>query len=82
MNDLTGKRYDMLKVLNFVKVTPHYDNVWKCQCDCGKVVERNQSTLENTKRFHSCGCYIKQNLIPGDRERCSKAGKQRAKIKK
>ncbi len=81
MEDLTGKKFDMLEVLEFVKSTNYGDNIWKCKCDCGKITKRNQRTLEDKSHYHSCGCYTKKNLTAGDSNRCRKAGKQRAKVR-
>lgn len=81
MDDLVGKRFDMLEVIEFVERTSYSDNVWKCKCDCGKIINRNQKTLEDATHYHSCGCYSKKYLTAGNSERCSKAGKQRAKVR-
>lgn len=81
MEDLTNKRFGMLEVLEFVENKPRGHRIWKCRCDCGNIVNRYEEGLRRTTHIHSCGCYTKQNLIPGDAERCRKAGKQRAKTR-
>lgn len=81
MEDLTGKRFDMLEVLEFVEHKPHGHRIWKCRCDCGKIVNRYEQGLKDNSHFHSCGCYREQNLTPGNAELCRKAGKQRAKVR-
>ena len=81
MENLVGKRFDMLEVIEFVERTPHRQNIWKCKCDCGKIKNRYEQSLKDTSHYHSCGCYSKKYLIAGDSERCSKAGKQRAKVR-
>lgn len=55
-NDLTGQRFNRLLVL---EPTDKRANdrciIWKCQCDCGNIVEVSSKSLKqnNTK---SCGC--------------------------
>lgn len=80
MEDLTDRKYDMLKAVKFIE-KKRGDFIWECRCDCGKIVNRAQKTLENKKSFHSCGCYESHNLTPGDSARCSKAGKRRAEVR-
>lgn len=50
-NTLKGKKFSMLKVLEYSKGR----GMWKCQCDCGNIVYVGGYSLENglTK---SCGC--------------------------
>ena len=60
LNDLTGKRFGRLVVLN---KTTHNDSIktfWRCKCDCGNEVDICSSSLitGNTK---SCGC-LKREL--------------------
>lgn len=58
--DLTGKRFDKLLVLE--KTDKRQDGgsiVWKCQCDCGKIVEISSKRLINGINV-SCGCYQKE----------------------
>lgn len=57
-NDLTGKRFGKLTVIEY----SHSKNnraMWKCKCDCGKecVVTGRYLTDGDTK---SCGCYVSQ----------------------
>lgn len=35
--DLTGKRYGNLVVVEFVEMAKFSKSIWKCQCDCGNV---------------------------------------------
>lgn len=76
--DLTDERFGMLKVIRYIGRTTYRDHVWECICDCGQVVNRNQSNLLKKDVMHSCGCYSKKNLIPGNTEICRKAGIARA----
>lgn len=55
--DLTGKRFGRLLVLSLNGRNPNFGGlIWKCKCDCGKVVNVLGNSLRNglTK---SCGCY-------------------------
>ena len=75
---LVGQRFGMLEVLRYVRRTEYRDHVWECKCDCGNIVNRNQSNLLKTDKIHSCGCYNQQYLKAGNAESCRKAGIARA----
>lgn len=81
MENLTGKKIDNLEIIRLIGKTPYGDYVYECSCKCGRTVTRNQRALLNNAHFHSCGCYSRQYLTPGDSKRCSIAGKQRAKVR-
>lgn len=78
--DLTGQRFGRLTVIergedyvtpyNYVTGDTYREVRWKCQCDCGNVVEVTSKALRygNTK---SCGCLR--------REVSSKQAKEMAK---
>lgn len=54
--DLTGQRFGRLVALNATeKRMDHGCVVWKCQCDCGNVVEISARRLV-LGRVRSCGC--------------------------
>jgi hypothetical protein len=66
---LIGKKINNLRIIDYVKTikikiknrkSPYSQTVWKCQCDCGKIIELKRSNLisGNTK---SCGCLLKAN---------------------
>ena len=58
--DLTGKKFDKLLVLE--KTNKRQDSgsiVWKCQCECGNVIELSSKRLINHINV-SCGCYQKE----------------------
>lgn len=63
--DLTGKRFGMLTVLEFAESRRGNDGekerFWKCQCDCGNITYVSTNSLKggNTK---SCGCLSGENL--------------------
>lgn len=48
-----GKRYGRLTVLEDSGLRQKYNVLWKCQCDCGNVVNIRSDALGKTK---SCGC--------------------------
>lgn len=68
--DITGQRFGRLVALEPLEERKRKRIVWKCQCDCGKIVNVVSSDLLNGKT-KSCGCY---NL-----ELRQKAGKKRGK---
>jgi len=58
MEDLTGKRFGMLKVFA-LNNKHHFGNAWLCKCDCGNEVILGTSKLlgtKNRKPNKSCGC--------------------------
>jgi hypothetical protein len=56
--DLVGKVFNRLTVLEKSSETCATGSMWKCKCECGKVVavSRNHLVTEHTQ---SCGCYQK-----------------------
>lgn len=50
-----GNKYGKLKVIEFARWSNKRGSVWKCQCDCGNIIEVEGTNLRtgNTK---SCGC--------------------------
>lgn len=57
--DLTGRRFGMLTVLEYV-YTDSGTAKWKCLCDCGNVVYKTTGHLN--AGAVSCGCSRKQDL--------------------
>ena len=65
--DLTGKRFGKLIVLEKTDKKKSRATVWKCQCDCGNLCEKSVSEL-NSGFATSCGCKWRQPAIhEGDR---------------
>ena len=59
--DLTGKRFGRLTVLEFVpNDKPH--SYWKCKCDCGNIVITNAQSLKSADT-KSCGCWQREMTI-------------------
>lgn len=50
--DMTGKRFGRLKVLELVDIRPRK---WRCRCDCGTVCDIQRSNLASGNTT-SCGC--------------------------
>lgn len=61
MKDLTGKKFGMLTVVEFVEVRNNYA-YWRCVCDCG-----NEKTVRGSNlisgQVRSCGCLNRNNHI-------------------
>lgn len=77
MRDLSGQTFGMLKVKEMVVKSPYAKKSYLCECKCGNICTRLESTLLDTKHISSCGCYVIKNLQPGTPELCRKAGLNR-----
>ena len=53
--DLTGRRFGRVTVLEKAGVTSYRAAIWRCRCDCGTVFEAFGSNLK-AGRTKSCGC--------------------------
>lgn len=53
--DLTGQRYGKLVCLYRVENDNYGRSKWRCQCDCGKVIDTSSNYLR-TGSVSSCGC--------------------------
>lgn len=64
MENLIGKKFGMLKVVEFSHKEKNsrgsYKYYWVCECKCGNVVTRRSDGLKLKDRIVSCGCYGKQ----------------------
>lgn len=58
--DLTGKRFGRLFVLEQDGISPHGNLRWRCKCDCGNVVTVDGGNL---KRAMSCGCLNQEHRL-------------------
>ena len=56
IEDLTGKKYNMLTVVSMQQSNPV---IWKCLCDCGNYTYVRTSNLKQGK-VKSCGCLHKR----------------------
>lgn len=59
MVDLTGKKFNRLEVLRFVKTDKYYNSYWLCKCECGKQLIVTAGALRSG-HSKSCGCYMKE----------------------
>lgn len=68
-NDLTGKRYGKLLVVDRLGTNSHGDAIYRCKCDCGSIKKVRQSNLVKGHAM-SCGKYgcKKTNKTHGMRE--------------
>lgn len=57
INDLTGKTFGYLTVLNSTRINNRFG--WHCQCICGKTKDVITSNLTSGK-VTSCGCKTKE----------------------
>lgn len=58
---LTGKIFGRLTVLEPLPTRRHQHVVWRCQCECGEIVEATSSILASGDK-KSCG-YLQQKPI-------------------
>lgn len=60
VNNLEGKKFGRLMVIERSEIRSNRGVVWKCQCDCGNIVEKVSADLL-TGNVSSCGC-LKRDL--------------------
>lgn len=60
--DLTGKRFGRLKVIERVFNEKKNGTKWMCECQCGKRVVVQSSDLKSG-HTKSCGCYKRDHLL-------------------
>ncbi len=58
--EMIGKRFGRLLALAFAGLNKHSRAIWRCRCDCGKMVTV-EGQLLRTKHSQSCGCYKRDN---------------------
>ena len=61
-NDLAGKRFGKLIVLESTEKRKSRSIVWKCQCDCGNLCEKPAIELK-AGTATSCGCSWRQPAV-------------------
>ena len=57
--DLIDKRFGRLLVIEKTDKRKNNAVIWKCKCDCGKIIETTTSQL-TSKHIQSCGCLFKE----------------------
>lgn len=59
--DMTGQKFGRLTALSYVGCSP-VGARWRCQCDCGNIIETNRNNLINKRApTQSCGCLRREN---------------------
>ena len=66
-NDLTGKRFERLLVINrvddYVSPSGERRSRWLCKCDCGnEVIVLGKYLTRNNNGTKSCGCLAREML--------------------
>ena len=56
IEDLSGRRFGRLTVIEFDHMDKYYSSYWVCKCDCGNEVVVSRGNLVKS-RAKSCGCY-------------------------
>ena len=56
--NIKNERFGMLVAIEETNQRNFGNVIWKCKCDCGKIVYKSTSYL-NKDRMCSCGCYAK-----------------------
>ncbi len=64
LEDLIGKKFGRLLVLQLSEKQMRHGRRWLCQCDCGVKKDVSTSAL-NSAGTVSCGCYYKDNYHKG-----------------
>lgn len=55
MENLSGKTFNRLVVVNFIKINKQGSRLWECKCTCGNIKLVTTANL-NAGRIKSCGC--------------------------
>ncbi|MBN3946442.1 MAG: hypothetical protein HWQ38_08090 [Nostoc sp. NMS7] len=67
--DCTGQRFGLLTVLGIAeKRSKDNRQLWRLQCDCGKIIERPRSNFATHKNL-SCGCQKRLRQIQRNQQR-------------
>lgn len=74
VKDFTGQRFGRIVVLEDTHTRDKYRNeIWKCKCDCGKIVFKSSELLRN-KNSNSCGCLASELTRIRNRKRLTTHG--------
>lgn len=62
--DLTGKRFGHLTV---IERAPNFHGriMWRCECECGNIIDVDASNLKRSNETRSCGCLWRKNRKKG-----------------
>lgn len=65
-DDKTGRRYSNLLILGLYgyDIYPNGKKrtVWRCKCDCGKIILREGGMLSSGQKSKSCGCTLTRGI--------------------
>lgn len=60
--DITGKKYSMLTVIEFVGIDENEEEIWLCRCDCGNTVNVLKKNIYSSSK-KSCGCRARSQRV-------------------
>lgn len=77
--DLTGQKFNNLKVIAYAYTNSHGETYWLCKCNCGntKVVRRSHLINGTTK---SCGCLMRYKLARRNKANAKYGGCSKTRI--
>ena len=69
-DDLTGKKFGKLTVIELSEKSKHNTRRWRCVCECGNEIVTESSSIKNGNT-KSCGCLISElsKQLPSHRHR-------------
>ena len=59
--DIEGRRFNKLLVIGYAGTDKNFNAMWFCQCDCGKIVKKQGSSIRYES--FSCGCVTKEGIL-------------------
>jgi len=60
--DITGKKYGRITVLERTDKFQNHHSIWVCKCECGNIKEISKNSLTSGNTV-SCGCFHKEQLV-------------------
>lgn len=73
--DMKDKKFGRLTFKEKIGLNKQDEVIWKCECECGNIVERTYNQIVNHKII-SCGCYASEKareIIEKNREKLKRA---------
>lgn len=68
IKDITGQRFGRLIALKHIGLASNHVALWKCKCDCGKMIVARECNLHSGKT-KSCGCLNVVTCTPKVRQK-------------
>lgn len=65
--DLTGKKFNNLKVIESIGEGNGYNEKWLCQCECGNKIVLTRKQIDG-KKIKSCGCKIYESQLENQKK--------------